>query len=78
MKGLNIATTEALTLVGSETEVYREQIEPGAIVMRTAASHIRFGNFELFASRGQKKQVKQLADFVIDYHYQHCQGGINI
>jgi uncharacterized protein YdiU (UPF0061 family) len=36
MKGLNIATTKALTLVGSETEVYREQIEPGAIVMRTA------------------------------------------
>ena len=74
MKGLNIATTEALTLVGSETEVYREQIEPGAIVMRTAPSHIRFGNFELFASRGQTKQVKQLADFVIDHHYPHCQG----
>ncbi len=74
MKGLNIATTEALTLVGSETEVYREQIEPGAIVMRTAASHIRFGNFELFASRGQTKQIKQLADFVIKYHYPYCQG----
>jgi uncharacterized protein YdiU (UPF0061 family) len=36
MQGLNIATTEALTLVGSETEVYRENIETGAIVMRTA------------------------------------------
>jgi uncharacterized protein YdiU (UPF0061 family) len=35
MQGLNIATTEALTLVGSETEVYRENIETGAIVMRT-------------------------------------------
>jgi hypothetical protein len=34
MQGLNIATTEALTLVGSETEVYRENIETGAIVMR--------------------------------------------
>jgi uncharacterized protein YdiU (UPF0061 family) len=41
MQGLNIATTEALTLVGSETEVYRENIETGAIVMRTAPSHIR-------------------------------------
>jgi uncharacterized protein YdiU (UPF0061 family) len=30
MQGLNIATTEALTLVGSETEVYRENIETGA------------------------------------------------
>ena len=74
MKGLNIATTEALTLVGSETEVCREQIETGAIVLRTAPSHIRFGYFELFASRGQTKQVKRLADFVIERHYPHCQG----
>jgi uncharacterized protein YdiU (UPF0061 family) len=74
MKGLNIATTEALILVGSETEVYRENIEPGAIVMRVASSHIRFGHFELFASRGQTKQIKQLADFVIEQYYPHCQG----
>ncbi len=74
MRGLNIATTEALTLVGSETEVYRENIETGAIVMRTAPSHIRFGHFELFASRGQKDAVKKLADFVIERHYPECQG----
>jgi len=74
MHGLNIATTEALTLVGSETEVYRENIETGAIVMRTAPSHIRFGHFELFASRGQTDAVKQLADFVIEHYYPECQG----
>ena len=74
MKGLNIATTEALTLVSSSTEVYRENIETGAIVLRTAPSHIRFGHFELFASRGQKSEVKKLADFVIEYHYPECQG----
>lgn len=74
MKGLNIATTEALTLVGSSTEVYRENIETGAIVMRTAPSHIRFGHFELFASRGQTVEVKKLADFVIEYYYPQCQG----
>lgn len=72
--GLGVATTEALTLVGSETEVYRENIETGAIVMRTAASHIRFGHFELFAFRGQKSAVKKLADFVIEHHYPECQG----
>ncbi|MBT5784452.1 MAG: YdiU family protein [Candidatus Thioglobus sp.] len=74
MKGLNIATTEALTLVSSDTEVYRENIEPGSIVMRVAPSHVRFGHFELFASRGQTAQVKQLADFVIEHYYPHCQG----
>ncbi len=74
MHGLNIATTQALTLVGSESEVYRENIETGAIVMRTAPSHVRFGHFELFASRAQKSQVKKLADFVIEHHYPHCRG----
>ena len=74
MKGLNIATTEALTLVSSDTEVDRENIEPGSIVMRVAPSHVRFGHFELFASRGQTAQVKQLADFVIEHYYPHCQG----
>ncbi|WXU00682.1 MAG: Protein adenylyltransferase SelO [Catillopecten margaritatus gill symbiont] len=74
MQGLGIATTEALTLVNSSTEVYRENIEPGAIVLRTAPSHIRFGHFELFASRGQKVEVKKLADFVIEHHYPEYQG----
>ncbi|KAA0454055.1 MAG: YdiU family protein, partial [Candidatus Thioglobus sp.] len=74
MHGLGIPTTEALTLVGSQSEVYRENIEFGAIVMRTAPSHIRFGNFELFASRGQIVQVKKLADFVIRHYYPQCLG----
>lgn len=74
IKRLNIATTEALALVGSESEVYREQIETGAIILRTAQSHIRFGHFELFASRGQTVEVKQLADFVIEHYYPHCRG----
>lgn len=74
MKGLKIATTEALSLVGSSTEVYREKIETGAIILRTAPSHIRFGHFELFASRGQTTQIKILADFVIDNYYCHING----
>jgi uncharacterized protein YdiU (UPF0061 family) len=74
MKGLGIATTEALALVGSKTEVYRENIEPGSIITRVAQSHVRFGHFELFASRGQTAQVKQLADFVIEHYYPHIKG----
>ncbi|MBE8190550.1 MAG: YdiU family protein [Candidatus Thioglobus sp.] len=74
MNGLGIATTQALSLVGSSTQVYREQIETGAIVLRTAPSHIRFGHFELFAARGQVAQIKQLADFIIKNYYPDCQG----
>jgi uncharacterized protein YdiU (UPF0061 family) len=34
-----------------------------------APSHVRFGSFELFASRRQHDHVKTLADHVIDQHY---------
>jgi len=74
MQGLNIGTTKALTLVGSSTEVHRELLETAAIVMRVAPTHIRFGHFELFASRGQVAQVKKLADFVIEHHFPALQG----
>ena len=74
MQGLNISTTQALSLVGSSTEVYRENLETAAIVMRVAPTHIRFGHFELFASRGQIVQVKKLADFVIEQHFPELQG----
>lgn len=74
MQGLNIGTTKALTLVGSSTEVHRELLETAAIVMRVAPTHIRFGHFELFASRGQAAQVKKLADFVIEHHFPALQG----
>lgn len=69
MFALGIPTTRALAMVNSEEEVYREQVESGAVIVRLAPSFIRFGSFELFASRGQHEQVKQLADFVISHYY---------
>ena len=69
MVGLNIPTTEALAIVGSDTDVMREHVESAAVVTRVAQSHIRFGHFELFASRSQHLEVKKLADFVIENYY---------
>ena len=68
MHGLNIPTTRALALIDSDTPVYREEVETGAIVLRMAPNHIRFGNFEVFASRNQKDQVKALADHLLVYY----------
>jgi hypothetical protein len=68
MQGLNIPTTNALAIVASNTQVYREHIENAAIVTRVSESHIRFGHFEYFASKGQNKNVKKLADFVIQHY----------
>ena len=66
MHALGIPTTRALALIDSDTPVYREDIESGAILLRMAANHIRFGSFEVFASRNQTDQVKILADHLIE------------
>ncbi len=71
LHALGIPTTRALCVVGTDLEVYRESVETGALVVRMAPSHVRFGSFEVFASRGQTDEVKILADYVIDQHYAH-------
>ena len=72
MHHLGVPTTRALCLVATGEEVVRDMFydghpksEPGAIVCRVAPSFIRFGNFELPASRGEVALVKQLIDFTI-------------
>ena len=72
MHGLGISTTRALCLINSKTPVYREEVESGALIVRMAPTHIRFGSFEVFASRGQTDEVRQLADYVIQRHYPEC------
>jgi len=73
MHGLGIPTTRALCLVDSNDEVYREQIESGAMLTRLAPSHIRFGSFEVFFYRNQHAPLQALADFVIQHHYPELQ-----
>ena len=69
MQGLGIPTTRALAMVATGEPVFRDYAEPGAILTRVAASHIRVGTFEYFARRGDRDAVKQLADYLIDRHY---------
>jgi uncharacterized protein YdiU (UPF0061 family) len=69
MHGLGIPTTRALCIIGSEEEVYREEIESGAMLLRVAPSHVRFGSFEVFYYRKQYDEIRTLADYVIAQHY---------
>ena len=69
LAALDIPTTRALAIVASETPVFREQPEQGALMIRTAPSHLRFGSFEHFTARGQLEQLKQLADFCIKHYF---------
>ena len=69
MHGLGIPTTRALCLTACDDEVYREEIESGAILTRLAPSHIRFGSFEVFYYRQQYDHIRTLADYVIKHYY---------
>ena len=74
MQGLSIPTTLCLGLIGSEHDVRREKIEPGAIACRVSTSWVRFGTFEYYASQGMFKELEALADYVIEESFQHLVG----
>ena len=71
MQALGIPTTRSLAIVTSETPVYRETVEVGAMLMRLAQSHMRFGHFEHFYYRREPEKVQQLADFAIRHYWPH-------
>ena len=71
MHGLGIPTTRSLCIIGSDHQVYREQVETGATLVRMAPSHVRFGTFEIFYYRKQNEELKVLADYVIANHFPH-------
>ncbi|OON41249.1 hypothetical protein BTJ39_04595 [Izhakiella australiensis] len=66
---LGIPTTRALTVVTSDEPVLREQTERGAMLLRVAESHLRFGHFEHFHYAGEPEKVRQLADYAIRHHW---------
>ncbi len=73
MHALGIPTTRALSIVTSDTPVARETMEQGAMLIRVAQSHARFGHFEHFYYRREPEKVRQLADFVIRHHWPQWQ-----
>jgi uncharacterized protein YdiU (UPF0061 family) len=76
MHHLGVPTTRALSLVATGEQVLRDILydghprhEPGAVVCRVAPSFLRFGNFEIFASRGDAAVLKALADYTIRTYF---------
>ncbi|CAI9290176.1 unnamed protein product [Lactuca saligna] len=79
---LGIPTTRALSLVTTGKYVTRDMFydgnpkdEPGAVVCRVSPSFLRFGSFQLHASRGKEdlKIVQALADYTIRHHFPHIE-----
>jgi len=69
MHGLGIATSRALALIGSDSDVARQKWEKGAIVLRLSPTWVRFGTFEYFNAIKETQKLQQLADYVIDESY---------
>ncbi|MGA9395529.1 MAG: YdiU family protein [Azonexus sp.] len=77
MAGLGIPTTRALSVVGADLPVRREEIESAAVVARVAPSFVRFGSFEHWASHGRNDELRLLADYVIDTFRPECREAAN-
>ena len=78
MHHLGVPTTRALSLILTGEEVIRDMFyngnpkpEPGAVVCRVAPSFTRFGNFQIFAARGEIELLKKLLDHTIRTDFSH-------
>lgn len=77
MQALGIATTRSLAVLGTGEPVYRESALPGAILVRTAASHLRVGTFQYAAGQDDKALLETLVDYALERHYPDLQGADN-
>jgi uncharacterized protein YdiU (UPF0061 family) len=77
MNALGIPTTRALMAATTGERVYRDDVLPGAVLTRVAASHIRVGTFQFFAARKDFDSLKLLIDHVIARHYPDLGGAQN-
>ncbi len=69
MAALRVPTTRALAVVKTGAEVPRDTLEPGAVLTRIAASHIRVGSFQFHYARRDTQAVNRLIDYTIARHY---------
>lgn len=69
MHALGIPTTRSLAVVTTGETVIREMDQPGAILTRVSASHIRVGTFQYAAKWGSIDELRTLADYTLERHY---------
>ena len=69
MAALGVPTTRALAAATTGEPVLRDEVLPGAVLTRVAASHIRVGTFEFFAARRDGEALSTLATYALARHY---------
>ncbi len=66
MHHLNISSTRALAVITTGERVFREKIEPGAILVRVAKSHIRVGTFQFGGLLKKNEEFINLINYTIN------------
>ena len=69
MHALGIPTTRSLAVVTTGESIIRETVEPGAILTRVAASHLRVGTFQYVSKWGTVEELQILADYTLKRHF---------
>ncbi len=69
MHALGIPTTRSLAVVTTGERVARQRVEPGAVLTRTAASHLRVGTFQFARFQDDPEVLSRLLDHAIARHH---------
>lgn len=71
-RAVGIPTSGSLAVITTGQTVIRTRIEPGAVLVRTAPSHLRVGTVQLVRAHGDDTLLQALADYTIARHFPHC------
>jgi uncharacterized protein YdiU (UPF0061 family) len=77
MHALGIPTTRSLAVAMTGDEIIREEMLPGAVLTRVAASHIRVGTFEYANAIGDREALEALTRHTLQRHYAELSGADN-
>jgi uncharacterized protein YdiU (UPF0061 family) len=68
LHAMGMPTTRALAVTATGEAVIRDNVLPGAVLARVAASHLRVGTFQFAAARRDIDGLRALADHAIARH----------
>ncbi|MDP7593010.1 MAG: YdiU family protein [Litorilituus sp.] len=69
LHALGVPTTRCLSVVATGEIIHRGIAQHGAVVTRSASSHLRIGTFQYFAVFGEISSLKKLLDYTIKRHF---------
>ena len=69
MHHLGVPTTRALAAIATGDRVFRNHVEPGAVMVHVAKSHLRFGSIQYFAMTREGDGLAELVEYAAERHF---------